>query len=342
MTFFDLRPVDPQSDGDCAAVSEVFTAYDLQAYGATEVRTPEQRRHYLVSSPYWQVTHLLATDRASGVPIGVGSAHVPLRENLDNLDLGVSVHPEWRGRGVGTALAEECVKIGGDAGRTKVTWWENVALDGDVDSPEFPANRLARRLGLERRNVSVCRRLDLPLPRGLLDGLAAEAAPYVERSGCEVLIWRGSVPAEHRAAYGALLTQLELDEPDEEIDREVQQFDEERMAMLSKRHEQRGTDLITAVAVAPDGTMVGNSELQFSKEPGTSVVWQENTLVMPDWRGHRLGLAMKTATHRLLSDVLPEATACITWNSHVNDQMIAINERLGYRPIFREIGFQTA
>ena len=101
-----------------------------------------------------------------------------------------------------------------------------------------------------------------------------------------------------------------------------------------------GTLRITAVAVAPDGSFAGNSEVHLHESADSTLGWQENTLVMPEHRGHRLGLALKVATHRQLTARAPQLRALVTWNSHVNPWMIEINEKLGYRVRFRELVLQ--
>lgn len=339
---FQIRLADLDSADDLRATADLSATIDLEVYGAVQRRAPQQQRGFMASTAYWDVRHHVAVDERSGALIGVGAVHLPLAENTDNLDFGIDVHPDWRGRGIGTALADRCAQDARDAGRTKITWWAFCPLTGDPDSMSVPANRIARRLGLERKNISILRRLDLPVAPELLAEITAEAAPYVEASGCRLVVWRGPIPDEYVDRYGPLLTQLELDEPDEDMDLEVQQFDAQRLQVLADRNAARGIESITAVVVAPDGSLAGNSELRYSTTPGTTLVEQESTLVMPAWRGHRFGLAMKAATHTMLADVLPEARACVTWNSHVNDQMIAINNRLGYRALLREIGYQTA
>jgi hypothetical protein len=58
-------------------------------------------------------------------------------------------------------------------------------------------------------------------------------------------------------------------------------------------------------------------------------------------RGHRLGLALKLATHRRLAEDFPEVRRIVTWNSHVNPWMIHVNEQLGYEIAYREVTYQT-
>jgi len=92
----------------------------------------------------------------------------------------------------------------------------------------------------------------------------------------------------------------------------------------------RGLPVSRPVAIAADGTCVGNSEIIVQQSEGTTMAWQESTLVLPEHRGHRLGLALKVATHRVLGERAPHVAALVTFNSHVNPWMIGINEKLGY------------
>ena len=60
---------------------------------------------------------------------------------------------------------------------------------------------------------------------------------------------------------------------------------------------------------------------------------QWNTLVHPDHRGHRLGLAMKVANLDALQQEYPQAVLAHTWNAKVNAPMLAVNTTMGFRPV---------
>ena len=58
------------------------------------------------------------------------------------------------------------------------------------------------------------------------------------------------------------------------------------------------------------------------------------TLVLGEHRGHRLGLAMKArGLQELQRRIGPERTRVLTCNAEQNAHMVAINERLGFRPV---------
>ncbi|UYG17814.1 GNAT family N-acetyltransferase [Brachybacterium huguangmaarense] len=337
-----IRPVDPASDADLVQLGALLEAGQRHDYGASVRRTPAQRRVGLESTPYWDVSCWAAfaeTMEGGEVLVGVADTMIPLAEDLDQIHLSVEVHPAHRGQGVGTALVEEAlIPAIRAAGRPLATAYGSIPADGDVDDPALPANRLAARVGLERRNVAVCRVLDLPVPPALLAHLEAEAVSRMD--GYTILTWEDEVPAEHVERYGALLRQLEIDEPDEDVEHEAPEYTPERIRIMEERRRRAGTHVLAAVAVAPDGSFAGNSEIGYASLPGTDLGYQENTLVMPEHRGHRLGLALKVANHLRLAERAPALRALVTWNSHVNPWMIAINEQLGYRVAFREIAYQ--
>lgn len=337
-----IRPLDLASETDIAQLNALDEAMDRDRFGGSEPFTVEQRRAVLRDTPYWRMQHWVAVAEpmdGGETIVATASTHEALQENLEAIHVGIEVHPAFRGHGIATALLEQAlIPAIRASGRTLVDAGAEIPAEGDPDDPALPANRLAARLGLSCKNIGVCRMLPLPLEESLLERLAAKAA---EKQGAyRIERWDDGVPEEHLAAYGRLLTQLELDDPSEELEFEAPEFPAERIRVMEQRHREQGKRSILAVAIAPDGTLAGNSEVQFQEGEATTVGWQENTLVMPEHRGHRLGLALKVATHAALREQAPGLRALATWNSHVNPWMIAINEQLGYRVAFRELGLQ--
>ncbi|MGH9920859.1 MAG: GNAT family N-acetyltransferase, partial [Nitrososphaerales archaeon] len=87
---------------------------------------------------------------------------------------------------------------------------------------------------------------------------------------------------------------------------------------------------IAAAAVAPDGTLVGFSEVGIPR--ATSLVaYQFDTVVLPDHRGHRLGLLLKVANVRALQARFRFTRRIVTTNATSNQPMIRVNEQLGFR-----------
>lgn len=337
-----IRPLDPSSDLELDQYLALERALDEHTYGGSQALTREQLRAQLSESPYWTVRRWVAIAEViegGELLVGRANAFMPLQENLETISVGVSVHPSFRGQGIATGLVEEVlIPAIRESGRSLVEGYGEVPADGDADNPEEPVNRLARRLGITRKNLAVCRALPSPLETSLLDELQAEAE---EKLGdYRIELWDGEIPEEHLTAYGLLMRQLELDEPDEEVEHEAPDYTPERIRESERRMREAGTLRITAVAVAPDGSFAGNSEVHLHESADSTLGWQENTLVMPEHRGHRLGLALKVATHRQLGQRAPQLRSLVTWNSHVNPWMIEINEKLGYRVLYRELVLQ--
>ena len=59
---------------------------------------------------------------------------------------------------------------------------------------------------------------------------------------------------------------------------------------------------------------------------------QDDTLVLPEHRGRRLGMLVKSRLLETLTSVRPQARRIHTWNAEENAHMLAINVALGYRP----------
>jgi hypothetical protein len=57
---------------------------------------------------------------------------------------------------------------------------------------------------------------------------------------------------------------------------------------------------------------------------------QEDTVVLPSHRGHRLGLLVKLEMMDVLARQAPQVRRVITGNAGQNEHMIGINEQLGY------------
>ena len=88
----------------------------------------------------------------------------------------------------------------------------------------------------------------------------------------------------------------------------------------------------TVVAVAEkDCELGGYSKVVLPM--GGDFAWQDDTLVMPEHRGHRLGLRLKTATLERITAEHPERRVIHTWTDPGNTAMYRTNERFGFRPV---------
>ncbi|MBA2532735.1 MAG: hypothetical protein H0V23_11630 [Nocardioidaceae bacterium] len=103
----------------------------------------------------------------------------------------------------------------------------------------------------------------------------------------------------------------------------------------------QGRDGFTVLAIAPDGSVAGYTQLVVPPSDDGRVA-QADTLVLPDHRGHRLGLAMKVRNLRRLQEHHPDRTYVGTWNADGNAPMLAVNSRLGATPRERMLEYQRS
>lgn len=337
---FTIRAIDLASDDDMRMLNALEEACDRELFGGVQPMTVNERRAALEPSSFADKHRWVAEVRdPEGRPAlaGIAMVSMPTQEHLDTATVGLGVHPDWRGQGIGTALAARVQECLTENRRTKVTVYGPVPSGADPHDASLPWNKFARRLGVSARNTATMKTLALPVPPTLLDELAAS----VPEAGYRLETWINDVPEEHLAEFGVVLRQLELDEPIGGAEKHVQEMPVERVREILQRGRDMGFTSIHTVAFAPDGTMAAQSEIAFKTTPGTTMGYQENTLVMPAHRGHRLGTLVKVANHRRLAEMAPHLRVLVTGNSDVNVHMNAINEKLGYRPAFTEVMYQS-
>jgi RimJ/RimL family protein N-acetyltransferase len=89
----------------------------------------------------------------------------------------------------------------------------------------------------------------------------------------------------------------------------------------------------------PTGELAGHTVLVVDSE-SPHIADQHDTSVVRAHRGHRLGLLLKSEMLLWLAEAEPQVTRIHTDNAESNRHMIAVNERLGYRPAGRNLEFQ--
>ncbi|WP_433344949.1 N-acetyltransferase family protein [Micromonospora sp. CA-111912] len=325
-----ITPIDP------ADQSAVDAAYRIRAAAdAADVpdfpplcrrRLEAGLRHPMPGgAPVW------ALARRDGVPAGYLALDLPQLDNTDNANVDLFVDPSHRRHGVGRALHEHGLRVLRERGRKRVVGMAVAALP---DGPERAGagGAFAAVVGGRPVLAEVRRRLDAArLDQAVLDALLADARPRA--AGYRTVRWQGAAPEEYVADVAHLDGRLMTDAPLGDLEWEPERVDVERIRGTERALDARGRRRYHHGAVhVASGRLVAWTLL----DVGPSASWhafQQITIVDPAHRGHRLGLLTKVENLRYGLAHEPELRFVDTFNAAANGHMIAINERLGFRPV---------
>ncbi len=309
--------------------------------------TREELRVSLTRPDAYRDRELWALRDDSGAITGTMVLDVPLADNTFRLGVAIAVRADARRRGYGRALGRVLEQRAAELDRSVVVTQVEVPLSSASLSPSSPLSSsqssgtpgqgFATALGFSAANFEVHRVLELPLSSSLLDELSAKAAE--RHQGYEFRSWRDRCPDDVVDAFAALQTTFVLEAPRGELQVEAEKWDEARIRQAEAQNVAQRRSSWTTVAVAPDGTLAGHTELvKGEHDPGK--VFQWGTLVAPAHRGHRLGLGLKAHNHRELQKTHPEPLVVHTWNGEENTAMNAVNAQLGFQPVERHEEWQ--
>jgi GNAT superfamily N-acetyltransferase len=179
--------------------------------------------------------------------------------------------------------------------------------------------------------------LALPVPADKLERLFQQAR---DKSGdYRTHVWFDTIPEPWMEQYAQLKARMSTDVPQgglevEETKPSVEKLVDQIQATLAMgRH-----CLVTVAEHIATGELAAINELSY--EPDKKQVFQEDTIVDPPHRGHRLGMLVKATNIVELQERHPTAERIWTWNAEENDHMLAINIDLGFQPSGGEASIQ--
>ncbi|MEV0648485.1 GNAT family N-acetyltransferase [Phytomonospora sp. NPDC050363] len=268
----------------------------------------------------------LAAD-GDGVPLGSAFLRVHTQPGQDHLaELDLTVHPAERRKGAGSALLEHALAAARDEARRAVT----ASAGADSPGQAFLAAKGARkvltlvfaRLGLDEADMTA----------------VAEAAGH-PHPGYRLTSWTGTVPGDLAQSYADSRRAMD-DMPMDDTDYGTVVWDVERVREAAAAVEKRGELLHTVAAVAEDdGSIVGFTELVVAGN-GEGDGQHYGTAVLPEHRGHGLGVWMKAEAIRQARGTHPRLGGLLTDTAESNGYMRAVNDRFGYRETHREVTYQ--
>lgn len=264
--------------------------------------------------------------RESGTLVGAALLNLPLEDNPTVAYAEVMTHADHRRRGVGAALLAELESRVRTAGRERVLTevfvppgHEEVPT-GDQLFAESQGYAVANREGMKAVHLAEAEARWPPL----------EADVESARGGYRVVTWRDVCPEEYVESFGRAVSRVMSLIPQGDLGLEDREWTVERIRAAEQKRVEIGLATIESAAVAPDGTVVGLTGVRANlADPRVARVGV--TMVLPEHRGHRLGLATKLASHRALREHVPDCELVATSNAETNTHMNAINEAMGYR-----------
>ena len=265
--------------------------------------------------------------------VGSGLVMLPIADNLAMSYADVTVPEQHRRRGVGSALLAEVEARARAAGRTYVLV-EVVSEVGVVG----PGELFAKAKGYPVANREGVKVLDL---RAHPDWAPLEQKVAARIGDYRIVEWGTFTPDEYAQAVCDALNVFVGMVPMGDLALEDTSFTPERLRRNEVRSDAIGRRRFSAAALASDGTMAGYSDL-FVPAHEERFAQIGITMVLPEHRGHSLGLAMKLATHAALVAALPQCGLVATDNADANAQMSAVNEQLGYRLVEQQLEVQKA
>lgn len=253
----------------------------------------------------------------------------------------VDVLPDHRGRGVGAALLEATERIAAEERRTQ---WQCAVAHPVMESggrleprtgvgtvpADAPGVRFLASHGYRLEQVARVSRLTVD-----------DVAPAPEVDGRWLVhAWTGSTPHRWISDLAHLKSVMSTAAPSGELgvdettwtDADVREHDLELV-------DAGRTMLVCTVEDTGSGRLVAFTELEVPAphaDGRARPAVQEDTLVLPEHRGHRLGAIVKAHNLVRLRSELPDVREVLTFNAEENRHMLTVNEALGFRAIGHE------
>lgn len=323
-----IRHLLPGDDDTFAAAVAIYRAVDAELT-PDDPPVPAEELHgqLFTSSVDKRLASWVATIGLE--PAGVLTASLPLDD--DNRTLAVvedlEVVPDQRRRGVAWALLQAVLPHLVDDGRASLV----------IDTRSDAGVALCQRLGLTARQeerISRLRIADLD-PAQQEEWARGEPAAA---AGYRLVQIGDHCPEELVEAY--LTAKISMgDVPLGDLDYTVPQWDADVLRSREARWQQQRVSCARTLALAPDGSGAGLSEIFIGLDRPT-MGWQGDTGVRAEHRGRRIGRWLKAVNLADARRLEPRLAVVETGNAQSNRWMLAINEAMGFRPHHVVTAFQ--
>jgi GNAT superfamily N-acetyltransferase len=262
----------------------------------------------------------------------------------------VAVLPEARRRGHGTLLAEHLEQLARAEGRIQLIAYVRSLGEGEprllppTGAGSVPRDngevRFLLGRGWELGQVVRCSRMALPPDEEALTAIR-DRARSAAGDAYRLHTWVGRSPERWIDDLAALETRMSTDAPAGAIDEPEDVWTAERYRDAEERSLAGPRTRFTAVVEhVASGRLAGFSQVEAPADRSRPA-FQQDTLVLREHRGHRLGWLLKVATTDLLQVERPGHPAIFTYNAEENRPMLDVNEAVGFEPFEHEGAWST-
>jgi GNAT superfamily N-acetyltransferase len=310
------------SDGDVAAWHDVLAASVARDLPAEPAPTLDHVHGYLTTAGL-DSHHLLWAARTGDEITAVARLRLfdgPGRDHLGQFT--IDVHPDHRRRGLGSLLLDTV------ASAARAERRRSLVVEASSDTPGVAF--------LEAKGFACVLSLSLLL-LDVREAGDVHTIVHGEHPGYRLTRWLGVVPNELAETFADAKSAMG-DMPTGDMDYGTTTWDADRVRDMAEVVEKRGDTLLTVAALHGD-TIAGFTELVIPVGDGTRAI-QSDTAVVPVHRGNGLGLWVKAAMIDWLRAEWPAVREIETDNAEDNEHMLAVNERLGFRPLRKTRQYQ--
>jgi GNAT superfamily N-acetyltransferase len=274
-----------------------------------------------LDNPWPGLTYERYLAKAGDTPVGYLVLGFPQHDNRTLVEVDLRVLPRQRRRGAGRVLLDLALDRARALGRHH--------LVGSTVQTRPDGAAFAEAVGAQAALQQIRSRLDLhQIDQGRLDALLADA--WKHAAGYELVQWVGTPPDEIIDDVAEVGNRLNIDSPIGDLPLEPERLDADQIRQAEASNVGRGRETYNT-GVRRDGRLVGWTAIAgLLAEP--SRAWQQITLVLPEHRGHRLGLVLKLENVRFVRAQLRGLQFIDTLNALSNEHMLAINRQIGFAP----------
>lgn len=264
----------------------------------------------------------LYTPDGADSPVAVLGVNAPKRDNLKLITGDLTVHPQHRRQGHGSALLAELLRQAGELNRSIVWLW---SCDDDRAAEGFVTKHGFTKSSREARRLQVLAHVDHAAVDQIWLAAVAKSQSYQleRRSGV-------STPDDVLSELIEVTASIN-DAPMGDLTFEPSKFNLQRLKDFETATGGRRQRLYRVIARHRETGVVGGHTMMAASDFQPERAMQLDTAVHRDHRGHRLGALLKIDMMRWLAETEPQATEVVTFNNADNSYMISINEQIGYR-----------